>query len=353
MRVQTANRAKDKIKRQRGCCPSSAPGELMKEPSFTPAAAAMPESLLPEVSPDLLAEPSRSAYPQPINGHGRGGVAPEPAIVPPWLARAATLGLLGVAAVFFVLHFLHLGADFPNNSPWVDWAKYTDEGWYGDAAIRHYFTGHWYWKGDFNPAVALPLWPALEWIVFRFTGVSPVAARSLALCVFALTLVGLYRLLTRHTHGFYRDVIPSLAAPLAVFLLCLNPFVYVFERMAVLEPLLIALGILAMLAASHLRPLAWPLRPLVSPRGRSTRESIRERVQAALPTLWLTLLLPAMVLTKTTAVFLLPAIGYMVWARAGYRLRPALRLAAIPAVLGAALWCAYFFLFVRPHYMED
>src|SRR5580698_3292995 len=91
--------------------------------------------------------------------------------------------LLAVAAVFFALHFPHLSADFPNNSPWMDWAKYTDEGWYGDAAIRHYVTGHWYWRGDFNPAVALPVWPALEWIVFRFTGVSVAAARALTLVV--------------------------------------------------------------------------------------------------------------------------------------------------------------------------
>ena len=46
--------------------------------------------------------------------------------------------LLAAAAVFFAFHFLHLTADFPNNSPWMDWAKYTDEGWYGDAAIRHF-----------------------------------------------------------------------------------------------------------------------------------------------------------------------------------------------------------------------
>src|SRR5579875_2895367 len=103
--------------------------------------------------------------------------------------------LLGVAAAFFVLHFLHLTADFPNNSPWVDWSKYTDEGWYGYAAIRHYLTGHWYWKGDFNPAVALPVWPAIEWIWFRFTGVSPGAARTLTLLVFAGTLLCLYRLM--------------------------------------------------------------------------------------------------------------------------------------------------------------
>ena len=78
--------------------------------------------------------------------------------------------MLPIAAAFFALHFVHLRADFPNHSPWMDWAKYTDEGWYGDAAIRHYQLGHWYVPGDFNPAVALPVWPALEMALFRVTG---------------------------------------------------------------------------------------------------------------------------------------------------------------------------------------
>ena len=85
-------------------------------------------------------------------------------------SRVIRLLLLGASVVFFALHFVHLTADFPNHSPWMDWSKYTDEGWYGDAAIRHYVSGHWYWKGDFNPAVALPVWPAIELLVFKFTG---------------------------------------------------------------------------------------------------------------------------------------------------------------------------------------
>jgi hypothetical protein len=59
-----------------------------------------------------------------------------------------------------------------------DWAKYTDEGWYGNAAIRAHLFGHWFVSGDFNPAVALPVWPFLEWLLFFFTGVSVEAARG-------------------------------------------------------------------------------------------------------------------------------------------------------------------------------
>ncbi len=242
-----------------------------------------------------------------------------------------------MAAVLYVLHFLHLRADFPNHSPWVDWSKYTDEGWYGDAAIRHYLFGHWYFRGDFNPAVALPVWPALELVWFKFTGVGPAAARSLTLLVFAATLAAFYWLLRRHTRPHSDHSGQPLAAPLTVFLLCTSPLLYVFERMAILEPLLICLTALALLAASYLHPLRRSL--LFTP--------------YSLPTVFLTLLLPAIVLTKTTGVCLFPAIFYMVWARAGYRIRPALRLGVPPALGGIALWCAYYFGFVKPHYLED
>src|SRR5665213_3604216 len=135
--------------------------------------------------------------------------------------------LLSVAAIFFALHFLHLRADFPNNSPWDDWSKYTDEGWYGDAAIRQVLFGHWYWKGDFNPAVALTL------------------------CVFGLSLVIAWLLL--HRHPTLETKTRPLAVPLAMLLLCTSPFLYAFDRTAIIEPLLICLTLLALLAASHLK----------------------------------------------------------------------------------------------------
>jgi hypothetical protein len=273
---------------------------------------------------------------------------PNPASARFRLAAFVRVLLLTAAAILFALHFLHLNADFPNHSPWSDWSKYTDEGWYGDAAIRHYLSGHWYVKGDFNPAVALPIWPVLELFAFRFTGVSPAAARSLTLCVFALTLLTFYRLIELYSRPRTHNSGPSLAAPIAMLLLCASPFFYVFERMAILEPLLIALTALALLTASHLHQV---------PRGLSlgSHRIAKDGATAAqiLPTIALGLLLPAMVLTKTTAIFLVPAIAYIIWARAGYRIRPALRLALIPAVMAVMIWLAYFIFFVRPRYLED
>jgi 4-amino-4-deoxy-L-arabinose transferase-like glycosyltransferase len=255
--------------------------------------------------------------------------SPSPKLTTHTLAFWLECLLLLASVAFFALHFLHLSADFPNHSPWVDWSKYTDEGWYGDAAIRHYTSGHWYWPGDFNPAVALPLWPALELLVFRFTGVSAAAARATTLVSFAVTLVGFYALLRKFARVRRQQSAPSLAPALCVFFLALSPFFFVFERMAILEPLLITLTVLAMLCASSL--------------GRPRR----------LLSVALGLLLPAMVLTKTTAIFLFPAILYLLWARAGYRLKPALRLAIPPAMLGLTLWLAYFVFFVTPHYLPD
>ncbi len=281
------------------------------------------------------------------------------------LSKTLRWALLAIAAIFFALHFLHLAADFPNHSPWVDWSKYTDEGWYGDAAIRQVLFGHWYWPGDFNPAAALPVWPLLEVIVFRLFGVSTTSARAAMLVIFAITLVAVWWLLDRHTRPRTATSARPLAAPLAVLFLTVSPFFYVFERMAILEPLLICLTLLAFLAASYLHPLhrhqpsptlsSRPERSAVErPAGLPAHQpAFRRHLHNLFPSLALGLLLPAMVLTKTTGVALFPAIAWMLYARAGYRFRTAIRFAIIPATMAAAIWLGYFFLIVRPHFLAD
>ncbi len=220
----------------------------------------------------------------------------------------------------------------------MDWAKYTDEGWYGDAAIRHFLFGHWYLQGDFNPAVALPVWPLVLAGVFHFTGVSVVAARAATVCVFGSMGCGLYLLIRRFPS---RPGEGSLAGPFAVLLLAASPFFFAFDRLAILEPLLAALTVVALLTASYLKP--WSPGP----------QTVRVLLRFLWPQVLLGLLLPAMVLTKTTAVSLLPAILCMLWYRSGCKLRPALKIAAVPLLLAATLWSAYLLLIVRPHYLED
>lgn len=185
---------------------------------------------------------------------------------------------------FAVLHAVNLNADFPNHSPWMhDWAKYTDEGWYGNAAIRAHLFGNWYLAGDFNPAVALPVWPFLEWLLFFVTGVSLEAARGLAIAFFFVTLVLSYLLL--------RTRVPRWAALLALTLLVTNPFLYCFSRLAILEPLLTALTLVALNLAVRLDRFRRP----------------------AFASIAIGLFFALMMLTKTTAIFLLPALAWAVF----------------------------------------
>jgi len=189
---------------------------------------------------------------------------------------------LFLIAGFAVMHALNLLADFPNHSPWyMDWAKYTDEGWWGNAAIRAHLTGHWYLPGDFNPAPVTPVLPFLEWVLFFFTGVTVQAARGLAVAFFFANLLLSYLLLRSRGSRWM--------ALLAVTLLATSPFLYCFSRLAILEPLLIAFALGALNLAVRLPRLRRPMWASVG----------------------IGLLFTLMLLTKTTAVFLLPA---LLWA---------------------------------------
>ncbi len=184
---------------------------------------------------------------------------------------------------FAVLHAINLRADFPNHSPWwMDWAKYTDEGWYGNAAIRAHRFGSWYLAGDFNPAPAVPVWPFLEWILFFFTGVSAEAARALAVAFFFANLALSYFLL--------RTRAPRWVALLAVTLIVTSPFLYAFSRLAILEPMLTAFTLAALNLAVRLPQL-------------------RRQIIASVV---IGVLFALMMLTKTTAIFLLPALAWAI-----------------------------------------
>jgi hypothetical protein len=215
---------------------------------------------------------------------------------------------------FAALHALHLSADFPNHSEWYcDWAKYTDEGWYGNAAIRAHLFGNWYMPGDFNPAAALPVWPFLEWALFWVTGVTVEAARGLAVAFFFANLLLSYLLL--------RATGTRWTALLAVTLVVTSPFLYCFSRLAILEPLMTTLTLGALNLAVRL------------PR-------LRRPVWASA---WIGVLFTLMMLSKTTAIFLLPALGWALvlplWHERKLALRCAITAAGVSAVLFGA-WLA-------------
>ncbi|GAA3769865.1 ArnT family glycosyltransferase [Terriglobus aquaticus] len=253
------------------------------------------------------------------------------------LSRAAVVCTLLVVAVFFALRFLHLRADFPNFSPWSDWAKYTDEGWYGDAAMRHYLLGTWHLPGDFNPAAALPVWPLLEAIVFRFTGVGIVAARTLTVVVFGGILLASFALLRGGMGRSVREEpLPwaGLCAATAALLMAVSPYFYVFSRMAVLEPLLVLLMLIALLLA---RGVAWQ----------------GQRWPAVALPIAIGVVLALMVGTKTTAVALVPSIAYLLASACGWKLRATARSFAWAGGTTVVLWGAYYLALIRPRYLQD
>ena len=221
-------------------------------------------------------------------------------------------GWLAVVVGLAALHALNLRADFPNHSPWFsDWAKYTDEGWYANAAVRAHLSGSWYLAGDFNPAAALPVLPFLEWALFFATGASVEAARGLAVGFFFCNLA-LTDLLVR-ANG------PRWAGLLAVTLLVTSPFVYCFSRLAILEPLLMTL----MLTALH-----------VAVRVGRARRSVAWAAGMGL-------LFTLMMLTKTTAIFLLPALGWALLAPLWNEKKEMVRCAMAAGGTFAALYGAW------------
>lgn len=260
------------------------------------------------------------------------------------LYRAGVLLWVVALALMLAVHFVHLRADFPNHSQWNDWAKYTDEGWYANAAIRHQLTGSWYMQGDFNPAVVLPVWPVMAGLLFTITGVSLTALRSMTLVVFLLDLGLMYALLRRSER--------RVMALLSVTLAATSAFLSAFTRIAILEPLLIFWFLLALWLAGK-----------IAAAGRGSDRAVFSIELGAV--LWL------LILTKTTGLCLLPAILWMLWPQHGaqhgtqhgaqnetqsgaqHRRRRFLLSGAMAAGVALGLWALYYMLAVRPHYAPD
>jgi 4-amino-4-deoxy-L-arabinose transferase-like glycosyltransferase len=234
--------------------------------------------------------------------------------------------MLCVSAVLLLAHYVHLEADFPHGSPWVDPARMTDEGWYAGGAIRHFLSGGWRLPGDFNPAVALPVFPAVVYPVFRVTGVSVVALRAMNVSFFGASLVVVCLLMRRYGS--------PLAAAVAVFLVASNPFFYAYSRLGILEPLLTLEMLLAMLAASY-----------VANGGAGWKKAMMPAAVGVL--------LAAMVLTKTTGVCAYPAVFFLMASRCDFKRRRALGTMATSAAVAAALCLAYFAVVVRAGLLAD
>jgi hypothetical protein len=254
----------------------------------------------------------------------RPGFTPAEVVLPRLLQRWGTWLWVALIAGFAIAHLVNLRADFPNHSPWSsDWAKYTDEGWYGNAAIRARLFGNWYVPGDFNPAPAVPVWPALEWLLFGITGVSVVAARALAVCFFLADLGLAYLLLRTRTARW--------AALLGVTLAVTSPFLCGFSRLAILEPMLMCFLLAALNLAVRLPGMKHPV----------------------LGSVVIGLLFTLMLLSKTSAAFLLPALG---WAMVASLRKEGLvrwKCTAAAAVASAATFAGWMALVIHAGLLKD
>jgi 4-amino-4-deoxy-L-arabinose transferase-like glycosyltransferase len=178
------------------------------------------------------------------------------------------------------LRLIHLEADFPEGLTWST-APYSDEGWYSNAAISYNLRGQLYLEGDFNPIVNLPLLQLVQTAVFKVFGMSLLTARFTIIGFFTLMLIGVYSLIRRFSK-------PT-AGLIAVVLLSINFHLFSFSRLAILEiPMTSLLVISLAIAAAADRPN--PGRLLLSG-----------------------LTFSLAVLTKTTALFALPALIFIAW----------------------------------------
>jgi hypothetical protein len=151
-----------------------------------------------------------------------------------------------------------------------------------------------------------------------------VAARALNVSISVATLAVVYRLVQR-----CRPSTSNAPALVAVLLLAASPFAFAFNRLAVLDSLIVLELCAALLLASlATADRAWPLVAIM-------------------------LLIAAMILTKTTAALLAPAILWMAWASSGYRWRNFFRIALVCGVLPAALCRGYAAIVAKLGYGPD
>ncbi|HEX4020527.1 MAG TPA: glycosyltransferase family 39 protein [Acidobacteriaceae bacterium] len=208
-----------------------------------------------------------------------------------FLLLLLTVGMLG-------LRLWHLKADFPSGSIWIqDSAKYTDEGWYTNAALNHIIFGHWYLPGDWSPAVAMPVWPWMIGVLFHFTGISIVAARVLEVVCSWLSVLMAY-LVVRQYRSAYLGVIVA-------FLIACNTLGFFFNRLAILEAPVVLFMLLAVYVAGYVKRDSYFLAFLVG------------------------IAFCVLTLTKATGPFLLPAVLYPIWAKNRKNPSAAWRLLAI------------------------
>jgi hypothetical protein len=225
-----------------------------------------------------------------------------------------TVGALLLAVLLFALRLLDLEADLPWDLSWST-SVYHDEGIYARNAVWWVETGRWLIPADYNTALNYPVPFLFQSLAFRVLGTGLFAARLVSVA-FAGGLIVVSGLLARRTLG-------NLAAALVVLLLASHPLLFFYSRYAHLDVAMVFWCVLAVLLMTSRRPTTW-------------------RVVAAGVAALLALL------TKTSAVFVIPVLAFVPLVAAEYRddrIRPVVWLMAT-LVVG---WLLYLVLWVFPH----
>jgi len=214
--------------------------------------------------------------------------------------------LIVLTAALIVLRYFHLHADFPlgiNRSGDL----FNDEGWYANAAVRHFVYGQWYLSGDFNPIVSMPVGQLAHRLLFGVFGLGFATARLSSAIAFSAVIV-LSGLLVRRHYGPWAGVLTAL------IIASYFPG-FAFSRLALLE----SLGMGFAVASLYVADLGRDRNPLV------------HLIAAAL-------LLVTAALAKSTMIFAVPVLAYIAWLNAeGARNRilyPLLSLAITLTLIG-------------------
>jgi hypothetical protein len=210
--------------------------------------------------------------------------------------------LLLLTVCLLGLRLWHIQADFPDyHFYFQDHARFTDEGFYTGAALNHFLFGHAYIPGGWNPGVFMPVWPLMVGLLFHFTGIGVTVARSLAVVCTWLGVLLAYAVARQYRSKTF--------ACCTAFLIAANALGFFFGRLAILEPSFVVFLLLAIYLAGKVQSGNYVLAGVVG------------------------VVFVVATLTKTTGLFVLPAVLYPIWARSRTNRSVAWRMLAVPVVV--------------------
>lgn len=119
----------------------------------------------------------------------------------------------------------------------------TDEGWKSGNAINKYLTGNWICD-KLNDIFIWPIIPLIQYISFKYAGLSLTAARMPSLIFSCIVVLMLLWIIIRTTMDWESKIMSVI---LFLFLISTNYYYFIFSRLAFLEIPMIAIGIAALL----------------------------------------------------------------------------------------------------------